>query len=781
MARRTTALLLALVAACGGGGDHHSAPADDAAVAEADPALPGLGHGDPGLMQRLRAALRAKGPAYRPHTRHLEADGSPTYVNRLILETSPYLLQHAHNPVNWFPWGDEAFARARRDGKPVLLSIGYSTCHWCHVMERESFENVAIARYINQHYIPIKVDREERPDVDGVYMTAVQMLTGGGGWPMTLVLTPDREPFFGATYIPGRDGERGARAGLLTILRQLDGEYRTHRDTVVARARQISRGIQAASTPRPPGNLPDAAVIQRVERAAAASFDPVWGGFGAAPKFPRPAMLELLLRYHRRTGDARALQMVARTLDKMAAGGIYDQIGGGFHRYSTDARWLVPHFEKMLYDNAQLARLYVDAYQASGRAAFGRIARETLEYVRREMTAPSGAFYSATDADSPAPSGHDEEGYFFTWTPAELDDALGPGDARIARELFAVTDAGNFDGRNILSRPRTDAEVAAALKLSPAALRRAIPRLRARLLEVRARRPRPHRDDKIVTSYNGLMISALARAGLVLGDASYTRRAARAADFLLGHLRGDGGRLLRSFRDSRASDAGYLDDYAFLIAGLLDLFEATSDPARLEQAVALQKILDRHFWDGQRGGYFLTSDDQERLLARDKPAYDGAVPSGNSVALQNLLHLAEITGDDDYRHRAERGFAAFSGELSAGPDGSPAMLSALEAYLDRPLEVFVVRPDAAADAAPLLSVFRRTYLPNRVFALVTDGPALAALAARLPALDGKHALHGRATAFVCERGSCQIPTSDPRVFAKQLARVAPLAGPVGKD
>ncbi len=727
-------------------------------------------------MARLHAALHAKGPSYRPHTRYLEPDGSPKYVNRLILETSPYLLQHAHNPVSWYPWGEEAFERARREGKPVLLSIGYSTCHWCHVMERESFEDLEIATYLNQNYIAIKVDREERPDLDGVYMKVVQMLTGGGGWPMTLVLTPDKDPFFGGTYFPAHDGDRGTRQGLLSILRELKREYDAHRSEVVARARQLSRRIAAASAPSPPGDLPKALIEQAV-REVAASFDATWGGFGRAPKFPQPALLELLLRYHRRTGDGHALEMVTRTLTAMAAGGIYDQIGGGFHRYATDARWLVPHFEKMLNDNAQLASLYLDAYQVAGREDFARVARQTLDYAGREMTAASGAFFSATDADSPAPAGHDQEGYFFTWTPAEIDAALEPGDARAARAYFGVTDSGNFEGRNILSRPRSDAEVAAELKLPAAELQQSIERARTRLLEVRSRRPYPHRDDKILTSTNGLMISAFARAGLVLADASYTRRAARAADFVLDHLRGDDGGLRHSFEVGRARGDGYLDDYAFFIAGLLDLFEATSDPARLDQAVALQRLLDRHFWDAEGGGYFLTSDDHERVLARDKPAYDGAEPSGNSVALMNLLRFGELTLDRDYRRRAERTFAAFSYDLSRSPSAFPKLLSALDSYFDRPLEVFVLRPNAQANAEPLVSCVRKAYLPNRLFALASEGPELEALARRIAGLDAKHALHGSPTAFVCERGRCQLPTSDPLVLARQLAQVEPLFTP----
>lgn len=780
-AKRCLAVLVLLAAsACGGRAGCSreqqavSAPPKPKSAPAGDPALPGLEAADRELTQRLESALRAKGSGYEPRTHHLHRDGSPKYVNRLIFETSPYLLQHAHNPVNWYPWGEEAFERARREGKPVLVSIGYSTCHWCHVMERESFEDEEIAAYLNQHYVAIKVDREERPDVDDVYMKAVQMLTGRGGWPMTVVLTPDKDPFFGGTYFPARDGDRGAGKGFFTIMRELEAAYQADRGNIVARAQQLSQQIEAASASRRPGTIPGAESIEQVVRSARATFDADAGGFGHAPKFPRPVLLDLLLRYHRRSGDAQALAMVTQTLDHMASGGIYDHIGGGFHRYATDRRWLVPHFEKMLYDNAQLASTYLGAYQVTGAERFAEVARETLHYVAREMTAPGGGFYSASDADSPTPSGHEEEGYFFTWTPAELTEVLGADRARIVSTYFAVSDAGNFEGRNILNRPRDEAEVAAELGIPVAELRQQISTARAELYSARSKRPPPHRDDKILTSWNGLMISAFARAALVLGDEAYAQRAVAAADFILEELRKPDGKLLRSFKDGRAKHGGYLDDYAFLTQALLDLFEATSDAKWLREAVALQGLLDQHFWDDRSGGYFMTSDDHERLLARDKPSYDGAEPSGNAVALSNLLRLAMLTSDEAYRKRAERGFAAFSRDLTEAPDASPRMLAALDSYLDRSLEVFIVEPSAEANAEPLVSRFRRTYLPNAVFAMVSEGSELTALAQLVPALAGKQALEGRVTAYVCERGRCELPTSNPAEFARQLARVQPL-------
>ncbi len=745
--------------------------AEGPVIAGGDPALPGLGAGDGDLMTRLDAALRAKGPRYVARTHHLRPDGGPRYVNRLILESSPYLLQHAHNPVNWFPWSAEAFARARAEGKPVLLSVGYSTCHWCHVMERESFEDETIARFINENYVAIKVDREERPDVDDVYMKAVQALTGRGGWPMTVVMTPDGDPFFGGTHFPARDGDRGVRKGFHTILRELATEYATKRGEVVARAQEVSQQIEAASTPSPPGDVPGAELVERAVSGARASFDATWGGFGRAPKFPRPVLLDLLLRYQRRAGDAQTLEMVTVTLDKMASGGMYDHVGGGFHRYSTDARWLVPHFEKMLYDNAQLVPLYLEAYQTTGRDRFAQVARHTLQYVVREMTAPGGAFFSATDADSRTPSGHEEEGYFFTWTPSEVRDALGTDEARAVLAYFAVTAAGNFEKRSILHTPRSDETVAAELGTSSEELGRGIARAREALYQARSKRPRPLLDDKILTSWNGLMITAFARGALVLSERDYAARAAHAADFVLGALRKSDGGLFRTYKDGRASQDAFLDDYACMIQGLLDLFEVTADGRRVEQAIALQAIVDERFWDASGGGYFMTSHDHERLLARDKPTYDGAEPSGNAVALMNLLRLSEITTRADYRTRAERGFAAFSRDLSRTPTASPRILAALDTYLDRPREIFIVRKHAHDDVEPLMGRVRSAYLPNRVLVVATEGAALDSLAKLVPALEGKLALKGRPTAYVCERGRCELPTADPRVFGDQLAKV----------
>ncbi|MEO7667941.1 MAG: thioredoxin domain-containing protein, partial [Polyangia bacterium] len=564
------------------------------------------------LKQRLGEAVAARGADYRPRTHHLEQDGAsgvgrPRFTNRLALETSPYLLQHAHNPVNWFPWGDEAFAEAARLSRPVFLSIGYSTCHWCHVMEEESFEDEEIATFLNMHYVSIKVDREERPDIDAVYMSAVQQLTGSGGWPMSVWLNAAREPFFGGTYFPPRDGARGVRHGFLSLLADLSQTFQRDPERVgkaaaalveaVRRAMQGGAGAGAHIGPGTvAGALPGREVIDGTVEFFKRSFDAVHGGVRRAPKFPSNVPVRLLLRHHHRTGDAEALNIATVTLEKMAAGGLYDQLAGGFHRYSTDARWLVPHFEKMLYDNALLVIAYAEAFQVTGRGDFARVARETCDYVLREMTDAGGGFFSATDADSEG-----EEGRFFVWTAEEIRQHLGEGDiTRRFLEHYDVRPGGNWEGNTILNVPRPDEEAWAALADA-----------RARLREVRARRVPPARDDKILTSWNGLMISALAVAGRLLDEPRYRDAAACAAAFALEHLRGPDAELRRSFKDGRAgqsgSNDGFLDDYAFLVAGLIDLYEATFDPRWLGEALALAHQTERRFADAAGGGWFMTS------------------------------------------------------------------------------------------------------------------------------------------------------------------------------
>ncbi|MBO6939363.1 MAG: thioredoxin domain-containing protein [Deltaproteobacteria bacterium] len=728
--------------------------------AHPDPAVPGV-DADEALVARLTEALEAKGEDYEPRTEHLEADGSPTYTNRLILEGSPYLLQHAHNPVNWFAWGDEAFERAKALDRPVFLSVGYSTCHWCHVMERESFEDEEIARFINEHFVPIKVDREERPDVDSLYMTAVQLLTRRGGWPMTVVMTPEGEPFFGGTYFPARDGDRGAHRGFLSILRQLSTAYAENRDEVLEDAARVSQRMQEVSRPRPPADVPGEALIAQTSRQLMRGFDPRHGGWGRAPKFPQPSRLGLLLRFARRSGDADAREQVTKTLHAMADGGLRDHVGGGFHRYSTDAHWLVPHFEKMLYDNAQLVVAYLEGWQLTGEARFREVALETLRYLLREMQAPAGGFYSATDADSPTPSGEREEGWFFTWTPDELAAVLPAEDAEWLGEVHGVTPRGNFEGRSILFLPNGPTDDPARLEAA-----------HQKLYAARADRPPPLRDDKVVTSWNGLTISAFARGALATGDDSLAAVGIRAADHALRVAVDADGRLVRRVLGGDARQRAFLEDYAFLIRGLLDLHEATGETRWLTEARRLQAEQDRLFGD-EAGGYWRSPSDGEALLLRDKPGDDGAIPSGNAIAADNLLRLAALGEDAELQQRAERLFAAFGADLTERALGATRMLQSLDRLHDTAREVVIVHEGDRSKAEPLLAVLRRTFLPNRVLLVVSESEATA-LAASVPLLEGKRVMGEGATAYVCERGRCERPTNDPAVFAEQLAQVRPL-------
>jgi uncharacterized protein len=723
------------------------------------------------VVTHLKAAWKARDPRYKPRTRHVTPDGAPHYTNRLLLESSPYLLQHAHNPLNWYPWGEEAFDTARKLGRPVLLSVGYATCHWCHVMEEESFDNEEIARYLNEHYIAIKVDREERPDIDAIYMSAVQTIAGRGGWPMTVWLTPDRTPFYGATYLPPRDGERGVETGFLSLLKEMHAIYQQEPTKVVQSANELAQIIRSNLTPSTSAQrLPDARVLQAVIATYRQRFDATYGGLQGAPKFPSSMSIRLLLRHYRRTNDPQSLTMATRTLERMAAGGMYDHVGGGFHRYATDAQWLVPHFEKMLYDNALLTLAYLEGYQVTKREDFAQVAREILRYVERDLTAPDGAFYSASDADSVTPSGQREEGWFFTWTPAEIAAVLSEEQARFVTAYYSVTTAGNFEGRNILHTPQSLAAVAATLKLPPDKARTLMQEAKERLYTARAKRPPPLRDEKILTAWNGLMISAYAQAALVLNKPQYAAQATRAADFILTKLRKDG-RLLRSYTHGHARQVGYLDDYAFMIAALLDLYEATGNARWLKDTLALEKILETHYEDKHVGGFFLTSNDHEKLLAREKPSTDGAEPSGNSVQALNLLRLHQFTTDDRYRVRAEKTLQAFTEILQRAPAAVSELLQAVDYYLDTPKEIVIVTPTTRAEAAPFLAQLGTTFLPNRTLTVVSEGKEVTDQSPLVPLVESKTAQGGKATAYVCEHKVCALPTTDPAIFAQQIRTV----------
>jgi uncharacterized protein YyaL (SSP411 family) len=712
------------------------------------------------LAERLAAALAARGPGWRPRTRHQEA-GRPRFTNRLALETSPYLLQHAHNPVNWYPWGDEAFEEARRTGRPVFLSVGYSTCHWCHVMEEESFEDLEIARLLNERYLAIKVDREERPDVDAVYMTATQALTGGGGWPMSVWLDHERRPFFAGTYFPARDGDRGASRGFLTIAAEVADLWSRDPGRVGTAASALTQAVRTAlgaGEPVPAGAaLPGAAAIEKAVAGWARAFDERHGGLRGAPKFPSSLPVRVLLRHHRRTRDPRSLQMAVLTLERMAAGGMHDQLGGGFHRYSTDERWLAPHFEKMLYDNALLAVAYAEAWQATKRPDFARVVRTTLDYLLRDMAAPGGGFFSATDADSEG-----VEGKYFVWTEKEIRERLGPEADRFA-SFHGVTAEGNFEGENILHVPRADEKEWEALAGA-----------RAALLEARSRRVPPLRDEKVLAAWNGLAISALAVGGRVLAEPRWVEAARRAAGFVLAEMRRDG-RLLRSWTAGRAAPVpGFLEDHAFLVQGLIDLYEATFEVRWLREALDLAEATERLFADRKGGGWFASAEDHERLIAREKPTHDGAEPSGASVAVLNALRLLAFTADDRWRAVAERALRAHAPTLAEHPQALHDMLLAVDFHGDAVREVVLVWPAGEPAPEPFLAVLRQTFLPSRALAGAPEGPALAALGQVALVARDKKAAGGRPTAYVCEKGACRLPAIEPEKLRAQVEPVKPL-------
>jgi uncharacterized protein len=677
----------------------------------------------------------------------------PTHSNRLALETSPYLRQHGHNPVDWYPWGAEALERAKREDKPILLSIGYSACHWCHVMERESFENEDIARLMNASFINIKVDREERPDLDHIYMNAVQMMSGRGGWPLTMFLTPDGKPFYGGTYFPPQD--RYNIPGFPRVLAAVAQAYREKHADIDGTIDKLLTGLaQMEAYEATPGPL-DPALVARAAEALSRHYDPEHGGFGGAPKFPNESVLELFLRHGHADGDQRFVEMVTHTLRRMAAGGIYDHLGGGFHRYSVDAHWLVPHFEKMLYDNAQLASLYLDVYRATGERFFADVAEDILVYVLREMRHPEGGFYSTQDADSEG-----EEGKFFVWTPAEVRQTLGE-DADLFCRFYDVTDAGNFEHRNILHRTLEIEPLARLFRLDAEDVRRRLGEARRKLFAVREKRVKPGLDDKALTAWNALMIGAFAQAASALGNETYLAAARQAVEFVFNRL-WSGDRLLCTYKDGKAKLNAYLDDYAFLAAALLDLFEASQEEAHLARARQLADILLERFWDAESGGFFFTSSDHEKLLVRSKPAFDGSIPSGNSVAARMLLRLHHFTGETLYLERAEQLLHLFYGRMHEQPFGLAHMIGALDFYLRKPKEVVVVGP-ATPERRDMVQRIARRYLPNRV--LRVADPAAGALP---PILQGKGQVDGKLTVYVCEGMTCSLPATTWEQLEKLL-------------
>jgi hypothetical protein len=698
-------------------------------------------------------------------------------ANRLATEKSPYLLQHAHNPVDWYPWGAEAFEKSRAEDKPIFLSIGYSTCHWCHVMERESFENDRIAAVLNREYVAIKVDREERPDVDRIYMSFVQATTGGGGWPMSVWLTPDLEPFFGGTYFPP-DTRRG-NPGLGAVLERIAGAWRSGRDKIAESAREVVAQLRrqaAVEPPRAAPAAPDAAMLDNGFAAFRRVFDPQSGGFGNAPKFPRPAVFNFLFRYYARTRNREALDMALLTLREMAKGGMCDQLGGGFHRYSVDQRWFVPHFEKMLYDQAQLAISYTEAFQITGESQYADVARGILDYVLRDMRDPAGGFYSAEDADSaidPAEPTRKGEGAFYLWQAEEIRALLPPPLADWFCHRFGVADGGNvasdphgeFTGRNVLYRAATAEETAEQFGRPAVEVRAGLERAASALLEARSKRPRPHLDDKVLASWNGLMISAFARAGAALGEPRYAEAARRAAEFALSAMYDPAsGALLRRYRQGDAAIPGFLDDYALFAQALLDMYESQFDLRHLRAAIRLTEKQIELFEDRQHGGFFSSAADDGSLVMRLKEDTDGAEPSGNSVAVRNLLRLAGIANRAEFREAAMKTLAAFHGRLSAVPAALPEMLAACEFLLgDAPQIVLVGEPGAAGFAA-LLGALHARFLPNRILLRVDSEEAREFLAAGIPAVASMR----QPGAYVCRGNTCQLPVWEAGAFAELI-------------
>jgi uncharacterized protein YyaL (SSP411 family) len=689
---------------------------------------------------------------------------APRFTNRLAQEKSPYLLQHAHNPVDWYPWGEEAFAKARAEDRMVLVSIGYATCHWCHVMERESFEDEVLARFLNEHYVAIKVDREERPDVDKVYMDALHAMGQQGGWPLNMFTTPDGRPVAGGTYFP--PDNRYGRPGFGQVLQTLVEAWRNQREDIFRNAEVLTAHLRQQAAPAgAPGGAWERGWVENAVAQYRHAFDATHGGFALQPqnKFPPSMGLMLLLRHHFRTGDAQALEMVEHTLRRMIAGGIYDQLGGGLSRYSTDHQWRVPHFEKMLYDNALFAQTLVETWQATGRPFYRAYAEDVLEYVLRDMTSPEGAFYSAEDADSEG-----EEGRFYVWEPGEVERLLPPGQAAAALAYWDIRPGGNFEhGRSILTASRPLSQVAAQLGTDEDALAATLAQARASLFEARAGRVRPLRDDKVLTSWNALMITAFARAGSAFAEPRYTDAALRAARFVTGRLRDGEGRLLRRYREGEARFPGYLVDHSALAVACLDLYEATGDPAWFDEALRLMREVNRLFRN-EEGPYYDTGSDAEKLLARTMEGYDGVEPSGNSSAALAFLRLHAYGVREGFQEDALRILAGFRPFLERAGVSFSAMLCALDFHLGPAREVAIVGNPEAPDTRALLEILRPRYLPDTVTAQAAPDQ-VAPLAGRIPLLEGREAIDGRATAYVCREMACRLPVHSPVDLAAQLA------------
>ncbi|HVW00863.1 MAG TPA: thioredoxin domain-containing protein [Planctomycetaceae bacterium] len=684
--------------------------------------------------------------------------------NRLANETSPYLLQHAWNPVDWHPWGEEALRLAREQDKPIFLSIGYSACHWCHVMEHESFEDPEIAKLMNDWFVCIKVDREERPDLDQIYMTAVQLITGRGGWPMSVFLTPELQPFFGGTYWPPR--QRMGMPGFRDILEHMHNVWQTRRADALEAGRNLVQAIADHSSVPEGAVAPDADLLRRAAQQLKQSADRVHGGFGRAPKFPHPMDLRVLLRAWRRFQDDDALAVARLTLDKMAAGGIYDQLGGGFHRYSTDEVWLAPHFEKMLYDNALLTPVYVEAWQATQDPEYARIARETCDYVLREMTQPEGGFFSTQDADSEG-----EEGRFFVWSEAEVLEHLGADDARVFAYCYDVTPAGNWEGHNILRRTRTSEQASKVLGIDINQLEATLARARQKLFSVRSQRVWPGRDDKVLVGWNGLMIAALSQAAEVLDEPRYRDAARSAAEFILTKMRQPDGALLHAYKDGRARFNAYLDDYACLIDGLTELYQATFEARWLEAAVELADAMLARFHDPDGGGFYYTTHDHETLIARPKDLQDNATPSGNSMAAYALLRLGTLCSRNDFQDVAVETLQLIAPLAARYATAAGQALLAVDFLVGPAIEVAVVDGNNLDENAEVLRILRQPFRPNQVLARRFSGDSDESLSPALqPLLKGRIARDGATTVYICRQGTCGLPIRGPAALKQALEK-----------
>jgi uncharacterized protein len=686
-------------------------------------------------------------------------------ANRLIHEKSPYLLQHAYNPVDWFPWGAEAFEKAKKENKPIFLSIGYSTCHWCHVMEHESFENPGIAKILNEHFVSIKIDREERPDLDQIYMTATQAVTGSGGWPMSVWLNHKLEPFYTGTYFPPES--RFGRPGFADVLLQLHQVWEEQPSKINQSASKITDVLKQITGAKPETAVIPKKIISEAYDHFANSFDHLFGGFGNAPKFPRAVQFPFLFRYYFETGEGNSLNIALFTLRRMAQGGMYDQLGGGFHRYSVDVEWRVPHFEKMLYDNAQLLSTYTEAWQLTHESFFEEIARDIIRYVARDMTAPGGAFFSAEDADSEG-----EEGTFYVWTQQEVEKIIGPKATEIISLCYNFRPDGNFEhGKNVLHRIYSTQEIAHKLGKSPEEIQTCIEEAKAKLFEARLKRPRPHLDDKIITAWNGLMIGGMAKAARVFGEKEFLERASKAAEFVLAHLYDSKTkRLLRRFRDGEARGNGFLDDYSFFISGLLELFESSQDPRWLTEAIRLMDEQIQFFWDTPHGGFYFARADDPTLLIRPKSDYEGAEPSGNSVSTINLLRLSQLTDSKEYRQKAEQTLKAVSSQLTQFPVSMPLMLCAYLDSVGKPSQIIIAESNDPNGPA-MWNEVNQNYLPNTTLIRIKEEAKQRELAKHIPSLANMKIRNEKSSAFICRDFVCQTPIHELKDLKEALETI----------